>query len=438
MINPRPSDYTQESSPLAGDDAVISGFTEKNICGTGATCLVYQLNLQGMRMAVKRLRREYLNNPLYIAAYRKEYNLGMHLKHDAIPVYRNLKEDIDDVYIVMDFIDGVSLSDFIASEEGKLFFRSPDNTRRFLSELVDVTGYLHRKGIIHCDLKPENIMIRHSDRRLMLIDLDKAYCDILDRTSGGTSGFSDPLKSGEKPTVFKDYAAIGKILEYLKNNLPEFPYTQFVRFRRQCFDPETNFEKINAAIHPHHSALFWSAAVLLCLALLIGAGYYISRNKAATGDKKIPEMQQMDAVADKEVTFTATETIEKTNIPNEKNEIGLLPAEKPRIIISNFDSRMSEFIQCAQTSFATLFSGTATDTQIRDMLGKMVESYTSEYHKLSNEYKASYPEVTGIDVELAVAKAAEKSNANHLLKQFSEAARDTLLARHPLSRTAEE
>lgn len=86
-------------------------FSADNICGEGGACIVYGMNLDGLRVAVKRLREDLRTLPGYAASYRKEFQIGQRLKHYALPTYRQLHDEIEDVYIVMDYVDGVSLRD---------------------------------------------------------------------------------------------------------------------------------------------------------------------------------------------------------------------------------------------------------------------------------------------------------------------------------------
>lgn len=306
IINSCSSDFSGDSSAFSGNESIRSGFTDENICGEGATCVVYQMNLQGLHVAVKRLRDEYLDEPIHRAAFRKEFNIGRQLKHDALPTYRELNEDGDEIYIVMDFIDGVSLSKFIATEEGQRFFSSSENVRRFLLELVGVVGYLHRKGVIHCDIKPDNIMLRHSDRGLMLIDLDKAYSDTLDRTSGGTYGFSDLLESGEKPTAAKDFAAIGKVIDFIAANSSRFPVSVFKRFRDECNNPYTSVEKLCETLQPRSHRGLWIVGIMLISCIIIGIGLLVYRNVSKNAHNVVSEIKSTQILTD-----TVTEKTEE-------------------------------------------------------------------------------------------------------------------------------
>lgn len=81
---------------------ISNWFTDANVCGESASCVVYRMRLDGAQVAVKRLKQGYRANPLYVAAYEKEYQIGRQLKHDALPVYREFHEDKDELYIIME------------------------------------------------------------------------------------------------------------------------------------------------------------------------------------------------------------------------------------------------------------------------------------------------------------------------------------------------
>lgn len=223
-------------------------YAAENICGVGASCSVYSGYVKGLKVAIKRLKEEYLTNPLYVEAFRKEFQIGRRLKHESLPVYRAFRADLDEVYIVMDFIDGCSVMDFMETAEGRDWFSKRENVGRFLRQLLGGIGYLHRSGVIHCDLKPANIMLRHSDRRVVLIDLDKSYSDTFDRTHGGTPGSSDPLRCGLKPTVNKDFTAIGNLIGWLGSRADDFPIRWFKEFCNECGKPDATYERLSALL----------------------------------------------------------------------------------------------------------------------------------------------------------------------------------------------
>lgn len=437
IINSKPSDFTDADSEFIENESIISGFIDKNLCGEGATCLVYQMQLQGLNVAVKRLKKEYLNEPVHNAAFRKEFEIGRQLKHDALPLYRELQAGADELYIVMDFIDGLTLHEFLSADEGKRYFKSPDNVRRFFYELVSAIGYLHRKSVIHCDIKAANVMLRHSDRAVMLIDLDKAYCDTMTTTHGGSAGASDPLRRGEKPTVRKDFAAIGKLLDYIESNTPGFPKRRFRRFRKKCGNAAITSEKLLDNLRPHPSVMPWLAALAISLCVISAIAFFIFRPSLKspgneTIEKTINLHDTLNTRPDEPHYEISDEGVEPLVFTDDSRSIAASkPADNGQIVINDFDSRMTEFIKEAQENLEILSKGTSSDNQLMQMLYKTSDSYRNKYRALRTEYKSLYAEADGIDVEMALARAAEKSKASAMLQQITQATRDTIMRRNP-------
>lgn len=386
-------------------DSVKVGFSAEKICGEGAACVVYRMRLGGLRVAVKKLREEYRTNPTFVASYHKEFEIGQRLKHDALPIYRDFHDGHDDVYIVMDFVDGVSLQDFIATSEGQTYFRSADNVRRFLTQLLDVVGYLHRSGVVHCDIKLANIMLRHSDRRLMLLDLDKAYCDTLDLTHGGTSAFSEPLPTGVSPTAQKDIRAIGTLIDTISNQTDDFSSKKFKKFRRACEADGTTIDKLQEILNaPSRSK--WSIFTVVIAVVLIVIGTLVFTNIEGSD----PTKPIQDTIVIKELVTQDSPSSENKPIQQE-----------PKIVI-NFDDKMAPFIEHVRDAMTLLNDSTTSNRQILDLVYELTEQYTTDYRNLVNEYKSKYSMLPSIEIELAVADASEKSHATRILQEFTKVA----------------
>lgn len=167
-----------------GETPLIVDFSKAKLLDSGgSTCDAYECTLQRRRVFVKRLKAEYRDNPLYRAAFDKEYDLGVTLSHPSLPRYVGYGSD----YIVMDFIEGDTLADLIKRGDRRL--KDKKFVNKQLSELIDVVEYLHNRNIVHCDIKADNIIISpYKDRPVTLIDLDKAYTAWLGNTPG------DPAK----------------------------------------------------------------------------------------------------------------------------------------------------------------------------------------------------------------------------------------------------
>lgn len=150
----------------------------------GSTCDAFECTVQRRRVFVKRLKAEYRSNPLYRAAFDKEFDLGVSLSHPSLPRYVGFGGD----YIVMDFIEGDTLADLIKRGDRRL--KNRKFVKKLLRELTDVAKYLHNRNVVHCDIKADNIIISpYADRPATLIDLDKAYSPWLDSTHGDVAKY---------------------------------------------------------------------------------------------------------------------------------------------------------------------------------------------------------------------------------------------------------
>lgn len=78
----------------------------------------------------------------------------------------------DRLFLVMAYIDGVALSDLIASKRSKIFRLAW--RLNVVSQIADAMSTSHEAGIVHYDLKPENVLIRRSDHRPVVMDFGLA------------------------------------------------------------------------------------------------------------------------------------------------------------------------------------------------------------------------------------------------------------------------
>lgn len=146
---------------------------------SGSTCDAFECVVGRRRVFVKRLKEEFRNNPVYRAAFDKEYDLGVSLSHPSLPQYVGFGGD----YIMMNYIEGDTLADLIKRNDHRL--RNRKFGSKILRDLTDAISYLHHRNVIHCDVKADNVIVSpYDDRPSVLIDLDKAYTSWLDSTPG--------------------------------------------------------------------------------------------------------------------------------------------------------------------------------------------------------------------------------------------------------------
>ena len=100
----------------------------------------------------------------------KEINVLKNLSHQNIVEYYNYYEENDNIYIIMEYLEGGTLKDFIQNEKSKI---TEDICRIIIKQILSSLSHLHYIcDICHRDIKPENIMFKYKDniKSLKLID----------------------------------------------------------------------------------------------------------------------------------------------------------------------------------------------------------------------------------------------------------------------------
>ncbi len=141
----------------------------------GATSDSYKVRINGKWHFLKRPKQKYTNYPQYNAAFEKEFDLGYTLDHPNIVRYISKGKDKDGFYFLTEFVDGLTLKDFILNNPN--YFKKKEHIQKFIEQLLSALSYLHKKQILHLDLKPENILITNIGNDVKIIDLGFAYSD---------------------------------------------------------------------------------------------------------------------------------------------------------------------------------------------------------------------------------------------------------------------
>ena len=236
----------------------------------GSTCDCYRVRLYGKLHFLKRLKADLSTDPRFVAALDKEFETGYRLDHPNLVHYVSKGAD----YLLMEYVDGETLSQFVAHHPD--YFKSRKNSNRFLSQLLDVLGYLHAHQIVHLDLKPDNILITRIGQNVKLADLGYCYTDTYTDTMGRTDKYAAPEQLQGNPVDERtDIYAVGKILE----SLP-FPhiYNKVISHSTES-DPDKRYqsaEEMLYALPSTNSSLRWLYLLsILVIGVIVGIALWL-------------------------------------------------------------------------------------------------------------------------------------------------------------------
>lgn len=190
-------------------------FLGRNVVLPGSPlCVIKQLCLpQGSKIdALDRARTR----------FRKEAKiLSLLGHHSQIPLLLDYFVIDEDFYLVQEFIKGYTLSKVV-----KRYGVQPEEfVKRTLTSLLPVLSYIHARGVIHRDIKPQNVILAADDGRLVLIDFgsvkeelhlaDETVMQFLTQHFIGTLGFSPPEQFTLRPVYASDIYSLGMTCLYL-------------------------------------------------------------------------------------------------------------------------------------------------------------------------------------------------------------------------------
>lgn len=184
--------------------------------GRGGMAMVFQgrdLMLE-RDIAVKLLRSKYAKDPAFRERFRQEAKAAANLSHPNLVTIYDFGFDQQRLYIVMEYVPGKDLHSII-QEKGRLAI----NTGLDLGiKACKGIGYAHRAGLVHCDVKPHNMLVT-DDHQLKVTDfgIARALASInpneqADVVWGSPQYFSPEQASGEAPSPASDVYSLGVVL----------------------------------------------------------------------------------------------------------------------------------------------------------------------------------------------------------------------------------
>lgn len=245
-------------------EGISRQFTDVEILSESDVNIVAKAKRYGRWWLLKGLRKEVACESVYRQMLRKELEVVMKLQHPCIPTAMGLEyvESIGEC-IVMEYVDGVTLSEWLSERHDRKV------CRRIAMKLVEVVGYIHMNGVVHRDLKPDNILIARNGENVHVIDFGLADSDshaVLKQPAGTLRYMSPEQATTAVADVRNDIYSLGIIF-----NSMDLGYASIVK---KCLRPIDNrYQNIDALLEDmrlYGKKLRWfSNIVLVCIVLVL-------------------------------------------------------------------------------------------------------------------------------------------------------------------------
>ncbi len=232
----------------------------------------------GKRVILKTLKEECVNDAQCREDLKKEYEITSQLDYKFIRRALGFENvpGLGDC-IVFEYIEGKSLAEHV--RVGTL------NEKQIKSVLIDICdglNFMHQRGIIHCDLKPENIIVTANDLRAKIIDIglpETEYKTDRELLIKENEFIAPELIKGEEADPRSDVYSLGKIIEFIieRNIISQFSSvathcTQFSREQR--FD---SVMEVRSFLTKGVSAFKLILLLLVIAAIAVAAFIYVPK-----------------------------------------------------------------------------------------------------------------------------------------------------------------
>ena len=131
--------------------------------GVGGMAVVYKAYCHRLHrmVAVKVLRKEMASDAEFRRRFHDEAQAVAMLSHPNIVAVYDVSRDQALEYIVMELIDGITLKQYMKKKGGTLSWREAIH---YMTQILQALSHAHSRGIIHRDIKPQNIMVLRDGR----------------------------------------------------------------------------------------------------------------------------------------------------------------------------------------------------------------------------------------------------------------------------------
>ncbi len=196
----------------------------QKLIGSGGMANVFEATdlAENKTVAVKLLKQEYLSNDEFVRRFRNESKVIAVLDHPNIVKVFDVNFTGADQYIVMEYIDGITLNQYIR-HQGQLRWK---DAVHFVTQILRALQHAHEHGVVHRDIKSQNIMLMR-DGSIKVMDFGIARFaredirGMQNRAIGSVHYISPEQACGEESDAKSDIYSVGVLLyEMLAGSVP--------------------------------------------------------------------------------------------------------------------------------------------------------------------------------------------------------------------------
>ncbi len=377
------------------------------LIGTGGMANVYKAKcmLLNREVAIKVLKSEYSNDDDFIKRFNIESQAAAGLSHTNIVSVHDVGTENDIHYIVMEYVDGITLKKYLAENAPLDWNEAID----FATQISSALHNAHRNGVVHRDIKPQNILVT-KEKVLKVTDFGIAravssYTMKVDDSAMGTAHYCSPEQArGGFTDERSDIYSLGIVMyEMLTGKLPFESDNSISVAIKHMQEDAIKPTDINAAIPKSLESL-----VLKAMEkdpndrFQTASELFIELNFIVQTEKFEKEKVKSEQIIEEKYRKNDKKSSTENNKKNKKTETDKEKEDKRAVVAAIISSFVIVFV-ISFIAVASFFpnilpwnresSGTA---EVPDLIGlsydKAVETYSNIEFIKEEEYSAEYNE----------------------------------------------